>query len=632
MPSPVGPFQPVFWSPEAVHCAGRGKGWRKVARFSDQFWSNLSSSTEAVRVKDVGETALYVERYTRKLDKAHYKWMAFELFCCVCVLPLIVMLVAKACVRNHYMFVLQPSETRARPSPLEKEPTTVIPHEVSNIVKMPKSLLEAVREEEGRKTLCDRIEQLPKEELSLLAATDAEGLTLLHYAYLYGDKALQRCLESKDKELAGIATMKDLTIRSDRGGDYVLIPKGKTPPEFVQDYQGRLARLVLECRIRGGEVPRFPYWPWEGVPSLENTLSLLDRSALNSVETGTGFSQGMTLLHLAKVFRHAAIAQALIANGADPNIQSTHEFQSLAFQCINGSPGVLKIPPGLTADQLQREFWDQFYFEVACIHMRGAHTENVKFFGYDPLEGRDLENVISHIGNFRRQNARGLTLMHHAVLFGFKEVEKQLRAKESALDGPVSISWKGYVGRYCSVWLSNHALTPVQLKEYLMYKMLIQILEFSGSKSTTVTFPLNDFKGRTIDNIKTERTILQELCTYLATKQEFAPHLSQVSETVAALEDQDAIKKMQECLAQLKYTDLLNEVAQTYVSQTHVTPHGIEMNKDVSAGLLAAFHPNKVQDYYTPVMDVSRELGLPKAITGIINQYLGWESPYSESD
>ncbi len=528
MAAEIGFFEPISWKANALEKESIDEDrWEAVARWSEGFWANLSCRTDAVRVIGSKERKVLVEHYTRKLGEAHYAWMIFELGTCLLVVPLLVMLVAKLCTRYHYTFTtptITPSVESASPVFFPPGPLREFRELVHSLSwrrdagdLLSRLLFQAIDSEEDRTQLLGTmINELPDQYLDILKKLDDCGLTLLHYAYLYRDEDTQKCLEARSKELSTIPSSETFSIKpgmSAWGTSY--IPKGKNPAELSKYHNQLAARYVLRLHIqrRTEKVVASPYWPWkEAMPSIEEAFSFLDPRALDRLE------DGMTLLHLAKHYRHEEIERRLIAKGANTAIRSTEEIEdNRTFLWLGMQEHlVIKVKAGLTADEMSREFWDQFYWKLALAHVKGYKVTGesggtlIRFPGWGSQEGLDFQEVLSHITTLNRQDQDGLTLMHYAVLFGQQEMQKQLREKEPGLDEATCVSWKLFNGvYYASI---SQLLNPNQLLEHLVDGFIAQSIEYSISKSSndTIVYRPSSISRCSDMEIRIERAILRQ--------------------------------------------------------------------------------------------------------------------------
>ncbi len=158
---------------------------------------------------------------------------------------------------------------------------------------------------------------------SHLFNTYSEGLTLLHYAWLYHDKAAIMVLEKELKNNPPVSkSYFELPLHGsgfkvgNSATKKIFFPPKQTPAAMTKCHDDLAARHVLLMHIHHLEPqlpPPSPFWPWEGpLPSIEDAWTYLDKTPnkLNCLN-----EEGLTLLDEARNHGHNEIAQKLTAAG-----------------------------------------------------------------------------------------------------------------------------------------------------------------------------------------------------------------------------------------------------------------------------------------------------------------------------
>ncbi len=510
--STINRFTPILWTPleswEPTRL--RDKNWLLLGRFTEQFWRNLSLKTQEFQVTHfISAKELGVTSCTRVFKCRDYAMMGIEITICLLIIPLVVMLAAKFLVRSHYQFTINHFNSLNQCHDLEGfrlicsqldfgSPQNV--QQVSNL------LFHTMERRENRsqflKIIIDRLALAGRSDL--LGAYDSKGLTPLHYAHLYHDEEAIQMLEAADKEgvLGQQASEKpfmlDFTINWGWGVErgFPHIPAGMTAKEMVQ-YSDHLAARQILCEYMVGDkisIKNSPIHPWPTViPSLDVLVSYLDPKRLNEPD-----AYGRTLLHYAKLYRWKEIEDLLIQAGADRTVKSRdmdihiskkdtgiHE----AFRHVGLGGQYIQVQEGLAADEFAASYWDQFYWMLALVHIKGTSIIDSRGNSliccphWKTHEGGDFRKVISHITTLDRQDKHGLTLMHYAMLFDQRQMQEQLKERSQEmrvnLNCATEISCEWQMGWFTFTSGSGRKglmVTPEEIQDYCVDKILFSAL------------------------------------------------------------------------------------------------------------------------------------------------------------
>ena len=378
----------------------------------------------------------------------------------------------------------------------------------SNLKNFEKSLPDLLfktikRKEERSKYLAILLKNWPPTLSKILGSYDDQGyqgLTLLHYAYLYHEEELIKLiLEKGGEELANLPSIPissfNRSISVSPGSCKIRIPieknilKNMTAAELARCRDDLAARSILFTHMLDVRPTGRPsdFWPqhWRDKhPTIEEVWPYLD---LTAEKLNRRDDNGLTLLHYAKYFRHQAIATQLQQAGADLSVKSTKSVSNYMFDitipAVSSGISTTKsivVEAGKTADELAQEFWDAFYLHHAFAILRDhAPITSTKFPSWKESEGRDLLGIIPRITEINKTDEYGLTLLHYAMLLEQEVVQKALLAHRAQAEVATTISqsftWQ--IGSLRITFSKGEYVTPAEFLNYCADKFLFRCIK-----------------------------------------------------------------------------------------------------------------------------------------------------------
>ena len=175
----------------------------------------------------------------------------------------------------------------------------------------------------GHKSLAEFLTSLGEH----FSTMDAERVTPLHYAAVYGDIDTVQLL---------LVYKADINAQS-AGGDY----PGETPLH-VAAYAGRIeiAELLL---INGADIyatDQYSYTPLRRAVD-NGHLAMAKLFIKNGADITARDNRGLTMLHVAAQAGHLAMAELLIAEGIDVNVMDGNGFMPLDY-ALGGEPTMVE--------------------------------------------------------------------------------------------------------------------------------------------------------------------------------------------------------------------------------------------------------------------------------------------------
>ena len=481
-------FQLVIWNPTISDKSSR---CTCVWRYQELFWSNVFCSPPEFEVTaSLGQGRFSVVNRERGPDEccltpsrlAHW-------FLCLLVIPPLVMLIARACFRL--------SSTRFEKIPLHLRPRLEIDGSQKKLddsadsspeivggsgdedpsgggVEQERSVLKAEDSPVFRAESPDRVQPAPVEEdrekLKFyyylrnkdipseerikvltellekspgLANEDLEGWTPMHYALFLREDEIYQLLCRHGSVRPSTKDVLIMRTGRDKLGMFVshpcglTIPKGLTPLEARAYFYHAIAVDVLLTRIEGKAYnSQFSYpLPWGEEASLEEIYGYLSAQYLNGEHTLQGSRYGLTLLHYVHFYSAPAIAERLIALGADPQVQST---ASVKIGCSCEDRFGDEIPQGCTPIELQQAFKNLIIRKTIFQWIRGKKGDLCFYFDRSqekvlPFSPLSLETALDEISPeaLAAKDRVGLTLLHYASLYEHEDATVRLLTKKA---------------------------------------------------------------------------------------------------------------------------------------------------------------------------------------------------------